>query len=199
MPSLRGQVTDLEHSERAGTRDAFTVQPADVVIGISAGGSTPYVAGALQYAQQVHAHTVLISSEPQAPLARYADVHLCADTGPEVITGSTGLKAATAAKLVLNAFSTAVMIRSGRTHSNLMADQAPNTAKARTRARHILTQITGCPARQIDTALAASGHDIRVALLMLEEGLDAQAAHRAALQRPRPDPQGLNTATELAY
>ncbi|TDC91569.1 N-acetylmuramic acid 6-phosphate etherase [Actinomadura sp. 7K507] len=173
MPALRGQVTDLERSERAGARDASSVQPGDVAIGISAGGSTPYVAGALEYAQRVRAYTVLISSDPRAPLTRHADVHLCADTGPEVIAGSTRLKAATAAKLVLNAFSTAVMIRSGRTYSNLMVNQAPVTAKSRARANHILAQITGRSDHQIDAALAASGHDIRAALLMLEEGLDA--------------------------
>jgi N-acetylmuramic acid 6-phosphate etherase len=179
LGALSQAIEDVEDDERLGDRDARDVRDGDVAIGISASGRTPYVAGALRAARRAGARTVLISSNPDAPLAPAVDVHIGVDTGPEVVTGSTRMKAGTAAKLVLSAFSTTVMIRLGRTYSNLMVSVAAINAKLRSRLVVILVEATGMSQDDCAAALARAGGDTRVALVSLLCGVPIDQAEHA--------------------
>ena len=163
-----------------GAREADTVRASDVVIGLASSGYTAYVGGALERAGGRGARTALVTSNPQAPLAGLVETVLCVQTGPEAITGSTRLKSATAQKLVLNAFSTAVMVRTGRTWSNLMVDLVPSNAKLRGRVVRLLTQATGDDEATCERALAEAGQEPKTALVSLLSGAPSPVA-RAAL------------------
>jgi N-acetylmuramic acid 6-phosphate etherase len=180
--ALRHPVEGAEDDRAAGAAAVAAVRPADLVLGLSASGATPYVGGALAQARAAGAHTALITANPAAPLAALAATCVCADTGPEAVTGSTRLKAGTAEKMALNSFSTALMVRTGRTYSNLMVHVTPVNDKLRARQRRLLVQATGAPEEQCAAALAATGGDLRVALVTLLSGVDPAAA-RAALDR----------------
>lgn len=172
-----------EDDEAEGAREAAeSVGAADVVIGIAASGYTRYVGGALRAAREAGAHTGLVTSNPSAPLAALADTVVVTETGPEAITGSTRMKAGSAHKLVLNSFSTAVMVRTGRTWSNLMVDVVPSNAKLRGRVVRMLAQATGLEERSCEGALAAAGNETKTALVMLLSGETTEAA-RAALAK----------------
>jgi N-acetylmuramic acid 6-phosphate etherase len=121
---------DAEDSQASGAADAAGVRRHDVAIGLSASGAAGYVIGALRRAREAGAFTALFTSNPQPPAGAHADVVVCADTGPEAIAGSTRLKAGTAQKLLLNSFSTALMVRDGRTYSNLMVRAAVQLTRA---------------------------------------------------------------------
>jgi len=177
--ALRTAVEGAEDDMSLGARDAVAVTAADVAVGISASGRTPYVAGALRAARLASAVTVLITSNPAAPLAGLADYLVVADTGPEAIAGSTRLKAATAQKLLLNALSTAAMVRLGRTFSNLMVSMPGTNAKLRNRQLTILMEATGADETACRAQLASCGGDVRLALLCLLTGLEPAAAARA--------------------
>lgn len=177
--ALATAVEDAEDDATLGERDAKSVTAADVAIGITASGRTPYVAGALSTARLAGAVTVLLSSNPIAPLAGLADYLVVADTGPEAIAGSTRLKAATAQKLLLNALSTAAMIRLGRTYSNFMASLSGTNAKLRARQVRILAEASGADEETCRSQLAKCDGDLRLALLCLLAGLDPDAAARA--------------------
>jgi N-acetylmuramic acid 6-phosphate etherase len=171
-----------EDDAAAGAAAAAGVTARDVVIGLSASGSASYVGGALRQAAAAGALTALFTSNPNAPLAPDASVVVCADTGAEVITGSTRLKAGTAQKLLLNSFSTALMVRDGRTFSNLMIALAPVNEKLRGRQVRLLSQASGALPGDCAAALAAAGGDVRAALVMLLSGANPAAA-RAALEQ----------------
>lgn len=179
MGALSQATEDVEDNERLGEGDAREVLDGDVAIGITASGRTPYVAGALRAARVAGARTVLISSNPQAPLAGDVDVHIGINTGAEAVTGSTRMKAGTAAKLVLNAFSTTVMIRLGRTYSNLMVSVRALNAKLRSRLVLILVEATGLDEETCADALARAGGDTRVALVSLLCGVPTDRAEQA--------------------
>jgi N-acetylmuramic acid 6-phosphate etherase len=157
-------VEDAEDDERGS--DASDVTAADVVIGLAASGRTPYVGAALSAARAVGATSALITSNPNPPLALLADYLLAADTGPEALTGSTRLKAGTAQKMILNTFSTALMIRLGRTYGNIMVDMRATNAKLRGRSVEMLTQATGASDADCVAALDLCG-DIKTALVYL--------------------------------
>jgi N-acetylmuramic acid 6-phosphate etherase len=173
-------VENAEDDLASGASDASAVTAADVVIGLSASGATPYVGAALERSRQVGAFTALLTSNPAAPLRSLADVFVCADTGPEAITGSTRLKAGTAEKVLLNAFSTALMVRSGRTFSNLMVHMMPVNAKLRGRQVHMIQQATGRADEECSRALDAADGDARVAIVTLLSGASI-AESRTAL------------------
>jgi N-acetylmuramic acid 6-phosphate etherase len=165
--ALSQAIEGVEDDAGLGARDAADVRPGDIAIGIAASGRTPYVVGALRAACRAGAHTALISANPHAPFGAEVDVHIGLATGPEVISGSTRMKAGTATKLVLNAFSTAVMVRLGRTYSNLMVSVAAANSKLRGRLVRILIEATGMDADTCESALAEAGGDTRVALVSL--------------------------------
>lgn len=175
-------VEGVEDDVDAGRQAAAGVGAGDVAIGLAASGRTPFVRGALEAAREVGAYTVLVSSAPAASIAEIADVHVFVDTGPEAVAGSTRMKAGTAQKLVLNGFSTALMIRLGKTYSNLMVDVARSNAKLRGRAIGILEQASGAPAADCGAALDASDGEMRTALVCLLAGVRPDEA-RGALAR----------------
>ncbi|HZX02621.1 N-acetylmuramic acid 6-phosphate etherase [Kribbella sp.] len=181
MQALLRAVENVEDSEEGGASDAAAVTGQDLVVGLAASGSTPYVAGALKAARAAGATTVLVTSNPDAPLAPLADIVVAADTGPEVIAGSTRLKAGTAQKMILNAFSTTLMIKLGRTWSNLMVDLVATNKKLRGRMVRILGEATGADEAACEAALAEADGELKPALVHLLTGTPIPEA-RAALE-----------------
>ncbi|TWD79444.1 N-acetylmuramic acid 6-phosphate etherase [Kribbella amoyensis] len=179
MEALLRAVENVEDSETGGAADAAEVTDRDVVIGLAASGSTPYVAGALRAARAAGAVTALVTSNPDAPLAPLADIVIAADTGPEVIAGSTRLKAGTAQKMILNAFSTTLMIKLGRTWSNLMVDMVATNNKLRGRMLRILAEATGATPEASAEALTAAEGELKPALVHLLTGTPIPAAREA--------------------
>ena len=172
-------VEGAEDRESLGRQAAAAVTDADVAVGLSASGRTPYVGGALRAARAAGALTVLVSSDLSAPLAELAARSLLVDTGPEAIAGSTRLKASTAQKMILNSLSTAVMIGLGRTYSNLMVSMSGTNAKLRQRQIFILMETSGATEAACRAELARCGGDLRLAVLCLLSGLEPEAAARA--------------------
>lgn len=173
-------VEGAEDDEALGAAEASAVVgPLDVVIGLSASGRTPYVAGALSAASACGAFTAVITSNPDSPLEARAEVAIVPETGPEAIAGSTRMKATTAMKLILNSFSTALMIRLGKTYSNLMVEVSATNIKLRERKGRILREATGADQQTSDATLAAAGGDLRLALIMLLGDVEAQVARDA--------------------
>lgn len=165
--ALSQAISDVEDDIELGMRDAREVCAGDIAIGIAASGRTPYVIGALRAATAAGARTALISCNPHTPYGEEVEVHIGLATGPEVITGSTRMKAGTATKLVLNSFSTTLMVRMGRTYSNLMVSVNALNSKLRARLVRILTEATGMDARTCENALTEAGGNTRVALVSL--------------------------------
>lgn len=167
-----------EDDTEAGAAELARLAPAgrDAVVGVSASGETPYVLGALDAARRARALTAAVVCRRGSSLAESVEHALEADVGAEVLTGSTRLKAGTAQKLLLNAFSTALMVRLGRTYGNLMTGMRVGNQKLRARAERVGELVTGRPRAEVADALDASGNDVRVAILMLARGLDERAA-----------------------
>lgn len=180
-PALTRAVEDVEDDEALGRTDAAGLGPFDLAIGLAASGSTPYVGGALAAARAAGTPTVLISSNPAAPLRSLADVHVLLDTGPEVIMGSTRMKAGTAMKQALHTFSTAVMVRFGRTYSNLMVEVAAHNEKLRRRQVRILAEATGADESRCAAALAACDGELKTAIVTVLSGCEPREA-RVALR-----------------
>jgi N-acetylmuramic acid 6-phosphate etherase len=181
--ALVNAVENVEDDEAAGAAELRgQVHAGDVVIGLAASGRTPFVLGALRAAAEAGAYTSLVSANPGAAANAEVDVPIALHTGPEAIAGSTRMKAGTAQKLVLTSFSTAVMIRFGRTYSNLMVSMRATNAKLRGRTLRILREATGAPVDDCAYALAAAGGDLKVALVHLLSGVDTPDAE-AALAR----------------
>jgi N-acetylmuramic acid 6-phosphate etherase len=170
-----------EDDPKAGQADleARCFGPKDVLVGITASGRTPYVLGAVAYARSLGALTVGLSCNPESQLSRNVDVAITPVVGPEVIAGSTRMKAASAQKLVLNMISTAVMVKMGYVLGNLMVKLQLNSKKLIARGRRIVAEVAGCDNDLAARALAQADHDVRVAILMAKFGL----APDAALQR----------------
>jgi len=173
-------VEGAEDSERNGERDlrAKKLTRKDVVVGIAASGTTPYVVGALKYARRRGATTVAVTSNLRMPVGRLAKVVIAPEVGPEVLTGSTRLKAGTSQKMVLNMLSTAVMARLGHVYENLMIDMMLTNEKLAERALRILAEASGKTVSAAEHAMRAGGHDLRVALVMLKRGVGVGAAKR---------------------
>jgi len=148
----------------------------DTLVGIAASGRTPYVLGAIEYAKQHNALTIGLSCVPNSELARTAEIAITPATGPEVLTGSTRMKAGTATKLVLNMLSTGVMVRTGTTFGNLMVNVRPTNAKLVDRAERIIAAATGVDRPTAGKLLKDSGSDVKTAILMARLNLDAVAA-----------------------
>jgi N-acetylmuramic acid 6-phosphate etherase len=168
----------------AADMDQLGLSARDAVVGVSASGRTPYTIGAVQQARRLGAVTIGVASNPDAELSRHVDHPLELVAGPEVIAGSTRLKAGTAQKVVLNMFSTIAMVRLGKTYGDLMVDLRATNHKLRERARRIVSQATDVDAATADRAIAAAGGDVKVAIVMLLTGIDAgDAAARVVAHR----------------
>lgn len=152
------------------------VGPLDAVVAISASGRTPFTLAALRAARAEGAATVALTSVEQSPLGETADHEIVVLVGPEVLAGSTRLKAGTAQKLVLNTISTIAMVRLGKTFGNLMVDVVATNEKLRARVRRIVALASGAPPDQADAALDAADGDAKVAIVSLLAGVDAATA-----------------------
>jgi N-acetylmuramic acid 6-phosphate etherase len=172
-----------EDDAGAGSADlaAVDVGPDDAVVAVSASGRTPYVLGAVRAARAAGALTVGVVCAHETELGSLVDHEVAAVVGPEVIAGSTRMKAGTAQKLILNTISTVSMVRLGKTFGNLMVDVVASNEKLRARARHAVAQSTKASDDEVEAALAAAGGDAKVAIVSLLSGIDANAA-RARLE-----------------
>ncbi|MEV7938722.1 N-acetylmuramic acid 6-phosphate etherase [Kitasatospora sp. NPDC088264] len=157
---------------------ALRLTPADTVVGVSASGRTPYTVAAVRTARAAGALTVALACNRGSALVAAAELGIEVEVGPEVLAGSTRLKAGTAQKLVLNMLSTAVMVRLGRTYGNLMVDVRATNAKLRARAHRIVTEATGADEAAVRRALAATGGRAKDAILVLLADVDAPTAAR---------------------
>jgi N-acetylmuramic acid 6-phosphate etherase len=167
-----------EDDADAGARDvaAAAVAARDAVVLLSASGGTPYVGGAALAACEAGALTVAVVCVEGSSLGRVADHEIVVVVGPEVISGSTRMKAGTAQKLVLNTISTVTMVRLGKTYGNLMVDVVASNAKLRDRARRAVLIATGAAEPEVDAALESADGDAKVAIVSLLSGLDAAGA-----------------------
>lgn len=163
--ALRHSVEGAEDDPGAGTRAARdNVLRGDVLVGISASGRARFVVAALEKARKIGAFTVALTCDASSPLARFADITIAVNVGPEVLAGSSRLKAGTATKLVLNMLSTAAMIRSGRTRGDLMVDLRPTNAKLKGRALRMVQDETGLSPDEALARLEAAGWNVRKAI-----------------------------------
>jgi N-acetylmuramic acid 6-phosphate etherase len=176
--AVTGPVEGAEDRPQDAIRDLNKIglKNTDALVGIAASGSTPYVLGALKYGNQRKALTIAVNSNRNSPLEKAAKIAITCEVGPEVLTGSTRLKAGTAQKMVLNMLSTATMVRLGYVYDNLMIDLGIANAKLRKRAKQILKDATTRDASAVEHALRQSKHDLRVALVMLKRGISAKEA-----------------------
>ena len=176
--AVTGAVEGAEDAAENGAKDLRRAKLTenDIVVGIAASGTTPYALAALKYARQRGATTVAVTSNRRGPFKRLADIVIAADVGPEVLTGSTRLKAGTSQKMVLNMLSTAVMTRLGHVYENLMIDAVLTNKKLHDRAVRILVEASGSSVSAAAHAMRAAGHSMRVALVMLKLGVNAKDA-----------------------
>ncbi len=183
-PAMMRAVEGAEDRRELGAADmqAIRLTAADVVVGIAASGTTPYVLGALAYAEGIGAVTVGISCNDPAPLLDQAQIKIALPVGAEVVTGSTRLKAGTAQKMTLNMISTAAMARSGKVYGNLMVDLQVTNEKLARRACRIVQQMTGVDETTAKSLLAAANNSTKVAIVMQRRGVDAETA-RELLQQ----------------
>jgi N-acetylmuramic acid 6-phosphate etherase len=178
--AVTGAVEGAEDAEQAGVTAlrGARVGKGDVVLGIAASGTTPYVLATMKYARGRGATTIAITSNEHMPLAQLAKIAINVEIGPEVLTGSTRLKAGTAQKMVLNMLSTAAMVKLGHAYENLMIDAVLTNEKLQERAVRILMEASGASVSAAEDALRAAGHNMRVGLVMLKLGVGAGEARK---------------------
>jgi len=176
--ALRLPAEGAEDRPELGIADlkSINLKATDCVVGIAASGRTPYVLGALDYANSVGALTIAITCNPNSEAGKRSDHALDVDSGPELLAGSTRLKSGTAQKLVLNMISTVTMVRLGKTFGNLMVDLQISNEKLQDRAIRIIEKATGATRAASAAALTDSGHEVKVAILMLLLNIDANSA-----------------------
>jgi N-acetylmuramic acid 6-phosphate etherase len=184
-PAVTGAVEGAEDSQENAERDlrAINLTHRDIVVGITASGTTPYVLAALKYARKRRATTVAITVNSNIPVAGLANILIAPKVGPEILTGSTRLKAGTAQKMVLNMLSTAAMARLGHVYENLMIDVKPSNRKVSERIVRILAEASGEGLSASEHALRHSGHNLRTALVMLKLEVSAQEAKKKLRER----------------
>ncbi|MGE8204910.1 N-acetylmuramic acid 6-phosphate etherase [Heyndrickxia sp. NPDC080065] len=172
-------VEGAEDSKENGEYDLAEkqLQAKDVVVGIAASGRTPYVIGALEYADRIGANTVALSCNKNAEISNFAKIGIEIIVGPEVLTGSTRLKSATAQKMVLNMLTTATMIKLGKVYGNLMVDLNPSNAKLIERARNIVKKITGVSYTEAAAILNQTDQKVKPAIVMILAGVSLEEAN----------------------
>jgi N-acetylmuramic acid 6-phosphate etherase len=170
-----------EDSRTLGRREMAKKKPGrkDVVVGIAASGRTPFTLAAIQYARSQGATTISVTCNPRTPMERAAHLAIIADVGPEVISGSTRLKAGTAQKMILNMFSSAAMTRLGYVYGNLMINVNPKNSKLSARAISILQAAARVDKKTAQQALQAAKNSVPVALVMLYADVDRRNAEQA--------------------
>lgn len=182
-PALTLAVEGAEDRYEDGQRDlqAIGAGALDAVVGIAASGRTPYVLGALDYANALGALTVAVSCNDPAPMLAHAQIGVPVVVGPEVLAGSTRLKAGTAQKMVLNMISTAVMVRLGKVYGNLMVDVKVTNQKLAERARRIVSHVAGVDGAEADRLLSLTGNEVKPAIVVARRGVSPDEA-RALLR-----------------
>lgn len=167
-----------EDSPQLGQQDLLNqaLTDRDVVVGIAASGRTPYVIGALEYANAIGAKTIALSCNPESSIAQYTNIAISPVVGPEVLTGSTRMKSGTAQKLVLNMLTTASMIRIGKSYQNLMVDVQATNDKLKARAIRIVMQATECSHEEATSVLQLSEFNVKKAILMMLTGVSLENA-----------------------
>lgn len=182
LNALTQAVEGAEDDCNAGAREMRAhVQRGDAVLGLSASGGAPYVLGAIAAAREIGAVTIGVANSPDTPLLRESDIPIFLDTGPEPLTGSTRMKAGTSQKLLLNTISTAIMVRLGKVHDNLMVDVVATNSKLRNRALRLVALLTQENEDRARSLLDAAGGNVKVAVVMAKRGIDADRA-RETLQ-----------------
>ena len=178
QPAILQAVENAEDNSAQGAADlvAINFNAKDVLIGIAASGRTPYVIGAMHYALSTGANVAAISCNPKSPMSELAAISITPIVGPEILTGSSRMKAGTAQKLVLNMITTGAMIRCGKVFGNLMVDVQATNDKLLARQKNIVMETTGCTQEQAAQALRESHNQCKTAILMLLSGLDAVSA-----------------------
>lgn len=176
--ALRHPVEHVEDSRDAGAEalQSVDVSDKDTVVGIAASGRTPFVLGAINFANEIGALTIGVCNSADSQLSEAVQIPIAVLSGPEVITGSTRMKSGTAQKLVLNMLSTGAMIRLGKTYGNLMVDVQPTNEKLRVRAVRIVAEATGLSTEAARTALATADGDVKAAIVSTLTGLDSNTA-----------------------
>jgi N-acetylmuramic acid 6-phosphate etherase len=182
--AITKSIEGAEDRSADGARDLrkLHLTKQDAVAGIAASGTTPYVLGALAYARRRGALTIGLTADRRSPLAKAAHIAIAPEVGPEILAGSTRLKAGTSQKMVLNMLSTAVMVRLGHAYDNLMIDLGEANEKLRERAQWILMEASGKDASAVTRAMRQTGHDLRLALILLKRGVSAVQARRLLKQ-----------------
>jgi len=181
VPALSGSVEAAEDDPEAAKAELRRrgLGSLDLVLGVTASGSTPYTLGAVRYARQVGAATIGLSCNAGSELSRLVDTPIEVVVGPEVVAGSTRMKSGTAQKMVLNMVTTATMIRLGRVHDGYMVGVQASNAKLADRSRRTLSSLTGLAPMEAGKALKLAGGDLRVALVMTLAGAEAGKAREA--------------------
>ena len=180
-PKALASASDVnEDSPEIGQRDVAKRRPTrkDVVIGVSASGRTPYVVGAVEYARARGAKTAAITCNPNSDLSQVADITICAEVGPEVISGSTRMKASTAQKMILNTITTAAMTRLGYVYDNLMVNVHMKNAKLVERGIRVLMQLCNIDRETAIRTIKSAGKSIPIAVVMLKANVDKMEAVR---------------------
>ena len=179
--AIRNPVEGAEDDRAQARRDLgkLGLTKNDALVGLAASGTTPYVLSAIAYAKQKGAFTVGVTANRHSPLGRAAKITIAPNVGPEVLTGSTRIKAGTAQKMVLNMLSTAAMVRLGHAYDNFMIDLTKTNKKLKDRAGRILLEASGKDLSAVEHALRQSEHNLRVALIMLKRGFSAELARKA--------------------
>jgi N-acetylmuramic acid 6-phosphate etherase len=174
-------VEGSEDDEAQGEMDVKEkgITNKDVVIGITASGRTPYPIGALKYARKLGAFTVSLSCNKDSQISNFADCRIEAVVGPEILTGSTRMKAATAHKMILNMISTAVMVKLGKVYGNLMVDVHASNYKLRERAKRNIMEITKVPYEKAEEVLNETNHEVKPAIVMIEADVSVDEAKKA--------------------
>lgn len=193
-------VENAEDNQQQGAQDLIDIgfSRHDVLVGIAASGRTPYVLGALEHANATGAVTAALSCNPHSPMAQLAQIALTPVVGPEVITGSSRMKAGTAQKLVLNMLTTGAMIRSGKVYGNLMVDVEATNQKLVQRQIDIVMQASDCSADEARAALDACGGHCKTAILMRLADLNAAAAQALLAAHKGFIRQALQAATHFS-
>lgn len=176
--SRAGEANEDDPELGAADLAAREFGPKDVLVGVAASGRTPYVLGAVEAARRLGAVTIGISCTPDSELARAVEIPISPLPGPEILTGSTRMKAGTATKLVLNMLSTAAMIRLGYVFGNLMVNVQPRNSKLEARARRIISQAANVDAEIAGALLRQAGDDVKTAIVMARLGVSRDEAER---------------------
>jgi len=174
-------VEGSEDSEAQGKEDMQKkeISEKDVVIGITASGRTPYPIGALKYARQLGAYTVSLTCNKESEISSFADCQIEVIVGPEILTGSTRMKAATSHKMILNMISTAAMVKLGKVYENLMVDVHASNYKLKERAKRNIIEITKVSYEKAEEVLNQTNHEVKPAIVMIETGVTMEEAEEA--------------------